>query len=185
MYGCSFTTGVGLNDDETFAFYIQKYTQRKVYNRALAGYGIQHMLYHSKHNIDLLKQQNDFIEPEFIIYTFIEDHIHRLFKPNDFFDVYLMFYKYNKEKTKLVEISDKDLLYWHSYILRALKYKKYDDNLKYDSTGKFILNDEAKKYMLIHFLEMNNEIKKNFHSRVLTSDLLKSLRSELTIQCQI
>ena len=114
MLGCSYAWSTGLKDNETFQYLLEKYTGRKVFNRAIRGYGIQHALYYLKHNIELLKNQNDYTTPKYVIYTFIEDHIFRLLKPNDFFDIYLMFYKYDKNKNELVENKDKDILYWHS-----------------------------------------------------------------------
>ncbi len=45
LFGCSFTFGAGLNDNETFSYKLSKYTGRNVYNRGLSGYGVQHMLY--------------------------------------------------------------------------------------------------------------------------------------------
>lgn len=163
LYGDSFTFGSGLSDNQTFSYKLQNYTQRLVYNRGLAGYGIQHMLYLVLNNIEIMKQDKNFIEPEYVIYTFIEDHIHRICKSNDFFDRYLMYYKYNKDKTSLVQFSDFDLLYWHSYILRSLYYNNYNSSLEYGE-NVIILSDDDLNYILEHFLLANYNIKKAFNN---------------------
>ena len=158
LFGCSFTFGAGLNDDETFSYKLSKYTRRNVYNRGIAGYGVQHMLY-MLDNADKFRNISDFYnistyaasQPMYIIYTFIGDHIYRLYKANDYFDIYLMFYKYDKNK-KLKKYSEKDLWWWHSYILRSIYMRKID---------KYVLNILNKKnnFLLEHFILSNQKIK--------------------------
>lgn len=157
LYGCSFVWGAGLNDDETFSYHIKNITKRPVYNRGLLGFGIQHMLYMLRNNVDLMKQNEDFKNPEYIIYTFMEDHLYRLYKFNDYFDICLMFYKYNNDKTGLVEFTEKDILYWHSYILRNMKMFR-DDGL----FGSNYIKDEAKNFLKMHFIASHNAIKEKF-----------------------
>ncbi len=75
LFGCSYTYGAGLKDNETFGYKLSEYTKRPVYNKAILGWGIQQMLWQLK-NVDLQKEVKD---PEYIIFTFIPDHINRLF----------------------------------------------------------------------------------------------------------
>ncbi len=162
LYGCSFAVGVGLDDNKTFEYFLQKYSKRKVYNRALAGYGIQHMLYAVRNNLNILEQKEDFITPEYAVYLFIENHIKRLYRPNDYFDLYLMFYKWNNDKTDLIEFSEKDILYWHSYYLRNMYLKKYEKSFIYTYNGSIVLTDEMADYTSMFFIQANKELKKHF-----------------------
>ena len=152
LFGCSFTFGAGLNDNETFSYKLSKYTGRNVYNRGLSGYGVQHMLYMlNDSDYCFLPPPAHSSRTQYIIYTFIENHIFRLYKANDYFDIYLMFYKYDKNN-KLKKYSEKDLWWWHSYILRNIYMKKIDN---------FVIKILNKKnnFLLDHFLLANKKIK--------------------------
>ena len=115
-----------------------------------------------ENTLPLFKQQPDYIEPGIIIYTFIEDHIYRLYKPNDFFDIYLMFYKYDKNKKMLKEFNEFDLYYWHSYILRNIKFSQVENPINKNGNGENTLNDNVAEFMKLHFLQAFKNIQKNF-----------------------
>ena len=184
LYGCSFTFGSGLNDNQTLSFKLQKETNRIVYNKGLAGYGIQHMLYHVQYQLENLLNKKKLEEPEFVIYTFIDDHIFRLYKPNDFFDKYAMFYKYDKKNTRLIPISDFDFLFWSSHILRNLYFINTDKTFKYND-GIILLDENKKNFLLKHFVETNKELKEicpntNFVIFVYNGDyLIKQIEKDL------
>lgn len=44
LFGCSFTYGDGLNNNQTFSYKLSHLAKRPVYNRAECGWGVQHML---------------------------------------------------------------------------------------------------------------------------------------------
>lgn len=156
LYGCSYTNGVWLEDDENFSGRIRRLTKRLVYNRGLSGYGIQHSLFHIENNLKvLLSKHNSNAYPKYVIYTFIEDHINRLYCPNDYFDNWLMYYKYDKKLNKLVEISDLDIAFWHSYILRTLYSKKYNNFIDTDVIKK----QDRQKLMTDMFIQMKQSLK--------------------------
>lgn len=149
LYGCSFTYGVGLLPDENFSGQLLKNTNRLVYNRGISGYGIQHSLYHIENVLKELLDKNVSDKrpyPKQVIYTFIEDHVLRLYCPNDFFDSWLMFYKYSTNN-KLVELKEYDMWFWHSYILRNFYFKKY-----HNSNLKKIVSDFDRKKLLADIL---------------------------------
>lgn len=75
LFGCSFTYGQNLEQNQTMSYKLSQYTNRAVINRAHSGWGIQHMLWQLKNDKELTKIPN----PEYIIYTFIPDHIGRLY----------------------------------------------------------------------------------------------------------
>lgn len=74
-FGCSFAIGANLKYEQTPCYKISKLTNRSCINRAKSATGLQFMYYQFQ-NEDLKK-----IAPnvDFIIYTFIPDHIFRLY----------------------------------------------------------------------------------------------------------
>ena len=74
FFGCSFTIGEGVNDDETMPHYFSECMPYMSYNYGFPGYGPQNML---------AKLQDKGIRAEMperdgiLIYTFIDDHICR------------------------------------------------------------------------------------------------------------
>lgn len=73
--GCSFAYGACIQDDETFAYFLQKASHRKTYNISYPAQGIQHMLYRLQNSAVFKKD----INPEYFIYVFIDDHIRRFY----------------------------------------------------------------------------------------------------------
>ncbi len=106
--GCSFVYGTGLLDEDTFAARLQRYTHRKVYNRGMYRWGVQHVLYQLTNDEFFTKIR----PPEYIIYVFIDDHIRRMhinFFDKEFSDKYLQYEKYNGaliQKNPNVELLD-------------------------------------------------------------------------------
>jgi hypothetical protein len=77
FFGCSFTFGVGLNDDEVMPNMVQNLVQNKykVYNFAAGGYGTHQMLASIENNmVDSIVKY----EPKVFIYALIPDHINRM-----------------------------------------------------------------------------------------------------------
>lgn len=157
LFGCSFTYGAKLKDTETFSYQLNKITKRNVYNLGICSCGVQHMLYmlrdfdYNNKFTKLLPSPKQ--PPKCIIYTFISDHIYRLHKACLFFDPKLILYKYEKAKLKL--LNDRELYWWHSYFLRNIVtsyvIQKVSENF-----------DKKDLFLLEHFLEANDEIKKYY-----------------------
>ena len=74
LFGCSFTYGMFLEKEQTFSYKLSHLTKRPTYNRALTGWGIQHMLY----QCGFYKFYTTIPEPEYVIFTYIDDHLRRL-----------------------------------------------------------------------------------------------------------
>lgn len=81
LFGCSYTEGFGLEENETFSRKLADYTNRTVYNRGKSGTGIP-FLYYQLTNDKVIEElpQN----PEFVIFTLIPDHFPRLFRYRNF-----------------------------------------------------------------------------------------------------
>ncbi len=78
LFGCSFVYGHEISEDKIFSEVLGKYTGRPIYNRARQGFGVSEMLFQL--------QNEDFYkiipQPEYIIYTYIWDHIRRMYLPS-------------------------------------------------------------------------------------------------------
>jgi hypothetical protein len=75
FFGCSFTFGLGVNDDETMLFYVAQYASHyRPYNYGVSGYGPHNMLAQLQH-IDFTKEIQE--HHGIAIYTFIDSHINR------------------------------------------------------------------------------------------------------------
>lgn len=74
FFGCSYTEGFGLDDNQTLPYLVGKKTNRTTYNRGIGGSGTQFMYYQLSHP-EIKKEVPD---AEYIIYTFIWDHLYRL-----------------------------------------------------------------------------------------------------------
>ena len=77
FFGCSYTFGIELSDEQTLSNKIAKKLNINVYNFGICASGIQHMLSLLQNNIfyNLIKE-----EPKYAIYTIIPDHFGRLQK---------------------------------------------------------------------------------------------------------
>lgn len=74
-FGCSFAIGANLNYEQTPCYKISTLTNRSCINRSKSATGLQFMYYQFQHtNFQELSPNVDFV-----IYTFIPDHIFRLY----------------------------------------------------------------------------------------------------------
>ena len=77
VMGCSFANGFGLEQKDTLAYKIQKFTKRQTFNYSKNGHGIQHVLYKIQ-NSNFFNEINP--DPEYVIYVFMDDHLRRMYK---------------------------------------------------------------------------------------------------------
>ena len=148
LFGCSFTYGVGLKENETFSRKLSKYTNRSVYNRGIPGCGTNHMLYMVEKGLS-----SNIKNPEYFIYIYIAGHIYRLYMPASFFHNLLIYYK--EKDNKLVLQKDWDNWHWHSYTLRTL-----NEQLEY--AGKIHSHDKKIQFLLKHLNRTQEEINKKY-----------------------
>lgn len=74
LFGCSYTYGTWLNDDETFSKKLSDYTGRTVYNRAFPTVAVPFMYYQFEHNL----VKKDIPSADYIIYTLTEEHLAKI-----------------------------------------------------------------------------------------------------------
>lgn len=107
LFGCSYTYGYKLTREDTFSYKLSEFTKRPVYNQAFVGWGAQHMLYQTE--LDSFYEKIP--EPEYVIYTFIDDHIRRAYLLSFCSANYLnetLNLRYKEENNKLVEVQNKN-----------------------------------------------------------------------------
>ncbi len=147
LFGCSFTEGTGLEDNQTFSFKLGELTGRPIYNRAVGGWGIQHILYQM--------QNNNFYKivpkPEYIIYVYFNGHLSRMTAPVCYMcpTCYFVFYKRKKSNNNVSFILKTNniiynfiinkFIFWgvikdktYNYLYRFKTYKNYTDELFFD-----------------------------------------------------
>ncbi len=143
LFGCSYTYGVFLENNQTFSYKLSNYTNRTVYNRGVAGTGLPFMYYQLKET-DIKK---DIPDTEYIIYTFINDHLNRLYKYRSWTQAENTNIVYKLEENKLVESKPVSTLYMETYISRVIEEEFANiqvKNKKYDKLF-YALMDESMK----------------------------------------
>ncbi len=77
FFGCSFTFGDGVRDEETYPnrFEVETQNQFKSVNLAYTGYGAHQMLYQLEHQMERDAIENS--SPVFAFYLLIPDHVNR------------------------------------------------------------------------------------------------------------
>ncbi len=146
LFGGSFAWGRGLQEHQTFHYKLSKLMKRTVYNRAICGWGTQHMLYQLLQN----DFYNEISEPEYVIYVFISNHVDRIFKYKFIQDfsrrTCYNYLKYNNYKDGLKEEHRlQNIPYWRFYNEVILPYiaKKSAEKYGFEFLEKHLL--EVKK----------------------------------------
>lgn len=116
--GCSYTYGWGLNNDQLLSTKMAKLTNRTSYNRGIAASGAQH-IYYQLNRYDFYKEVPD---AEYIIYTFIYDHISRLYKHQLAFFGLETNLRYKVKNGKLEEVKPLFLPMYSLYTVRRIQY---------------------------------------------------------------
>ena len=90
-FGCSFAEGAGLNDNQTPCYKISELTGKSCINKAKGATGTQFM-YYQINNDNIM---NDAKTADYVIYTFIWNHIQRLYnyQVNPLIDMFNLRYK--------------------------------------------------------------------------------------------
>lgn len=159
VFGCSFAYGFRLEDKQTFSYKLSQATKRPVYNRAVNGFGIQHMLYQSR-----TSQMYDTINnPEYVIYVFIPDHFRRLYSvvawgQNLLLRYFDLRYKFDGEKLIKTERPP----FYQRFVLESYMYLRASTSY----TNAFFLNPANREkyfdFALEHFKEAKEEMQKHW-----------------------
>lgn len=144
LYGCSYSYGYLLDDNENFGAKLSEKTKRPVYNYSVSARGIQNMLYF----LEKEEHYDDFEEPEYVIYTFIDDHVRRLYTPCNSNDN-IEFIEYTLKNDKLVR-KETPFKYLHSLYI----YNRFQ-NFCYN---KFVKNKKKTEEILIKYFEQSRDL---------------------------
>jgi len=102
FFGCSYTFGEGLNDNETLPYFFSRLQPAyRSYNYGLSGYGPQQMLEHLKRK----GVETEIAEKKgILIYTFIDHHVNRVIGTMRSYSIWadIMPYYFLDEEQKLV-----------------------------------------------------------------------------------
>ena len=150
LYGCSYSYGYLLDEKDSFGTKLSKEAKRPVYNYSLASKGIQNMLYFLEKD----EHYNDFSEPEYVIYTFIDDHIRRLYTPCNAFDN-IEFIEYTQTKNDLKR-KNTPLKFLHSLYV----YNKLENFIYHKFTEKN--QEKCMDFALLHFEQAKKQFEKHY-----------------------
>ena len=141
LFGCAYTEGLGLNDNQTLSAKLSEHTKKKVYNRGVGGGGIQHALIQIKsHYLDSI-----IINSKYVIYLQSNQYdFDRLYYyPGNYFDANFLFDE--KIYPKFVKKNNQ-------YVLYKSKIPIIEGSILYRLINKFIL---TKKYELFDIKNKN------------------------------
>lgn len=98
FFGCSFTFGEGVQDNQTLPFYTsQLVPNHRIYNYGVPGYGSQHML--EKLQSAEFPQEIEEKEEAVLVYTFLDSHIARIIgRPQVFWGRHFPYYRLEGER---------------------------------------------------------------------------------------
>lgn len=151
MVGCSYTYGLGLDDDDVPAAMIATKTGRTVYNAGVNGGSPREILYILRNDNLRSKLFDDRTDIEYVIYTYISHHLYRLYKDTRPYT----YSPYFKVKNSELEYYKPNFFIANSYL-----YRKYTD-LKYTEENLSTINGSHDLFF-IYMKEINKEIKKHF-----------------------
>ena len=158
IFGCSYASGYVFDNQETISYVMSKYSKRPIINRAVSGWGIQHMLYQLENDKQLILSTK---KPRYIFYVLMDDidHFERLCLtnfPNILDNFYYLTYKI--KDGKLVERKPFLNLYYNFAIIRHIQNTLISNKVSSDiyiTQDKKIFN-----LFILHFESINNLIEK-------------------------
>ncbi len=161
LIGCSYTYGYNIDKKETFSHKLQEKTKRKVFNTGKNGEAMAYFIYKAQTS-DLLKKDSlkDLQPPEYIIYTFIPDHIRRLYV--NFFNenVRDKNLKYSLKKVngeKKLVLDDVFNVHFVDYIKKFITYERISNFIIKQKS-----DDEKFDFFKLHLLEFKKSLGPEF-----------------------
>ena len=163
IFGCSFAYGSGLSDNQTLSYKLAKIMHVPVFNRAIGGAGVQHMLWQLRNEpfLDTIKN------PKYVIYVWIDGQIHRLDMYgwlDDFMynkNVISQYLKYKEVDGHLVEVHDLFPILRRTALANIIGVwkKDFERDLFYEDI-KF--RESRLSLLKLHFMESKKLINKKW-----------------------
>ena len=154
LFGCSYTYGFGLNEDETFSRKLADFTDRTVINRGKSGTGIPFMYYQLSDEKVVKELPKD---TEYVIFTLISDHFRRLFRYRNFVAnaEHTLRYKITEKDGEKILVEDRPIFpFLHSLFTSIV----IEENIEKNSA----FGDKMDTLFIKLMSESNKLIKKNF-----------------------
>lgn len=150
LFGCSFTYGDHLNDDETFGYVLSEYYDRTVYNFGVSSGSPREMLYMLSNSEKYLPK----IDAEYIFYIYIGDQARRLLFDNWPLE------SYSRPGFKVI---DKNIIFYTQpkfSIKRLIAYRTISQMI----AEKRIANGDISAYNLLNlfFIQSYKKIKQQY-----------------------
>ena len=184
-FGCSFAEGAGLNDNQTPCYKISELTGKSCINKAKGATGAQFMYY----QINDDKIMDDAKTADFIIYTFIWNHIQRLYnyQVNPLIDMFNLRYKIIDGN--LVDITPQFNPLYSSFFVKRILNKIVYKQAKEESYNFRLFNKIMKetynisqkrypnsKFIFIEFPELSKKELPDYEVKELESYGIKVIR---------
>lgn len=80
FFGCSYTYGLFNDENETLPYYVTERTGRTTINRGVTG-GCIYNMFHDLISDKFYEEIKNVPEPDYIVYTWISDHLNRISNP--------------------------------------------------------------------------------------------------------
>ena len=156
IFGCSYAYGYVFDNTETISYVMSKYSTRPIINRAVSGWGIQHVLYQLREDKEFTSSIKN---PKYVFYVLMDNggHFERLFYtnfPNIIHKDY--YFTYKLENDKLVERKPFLNQYYGFALTRHIYNKIVSKNVQ-----KAIKRNDPKFYdlLILYFLSIDKQIK--------------------------
>lgn len=151
-FGCSFAEGAGLPDNETPCYKISEVSGLNCINRAKGATGTQFMLYQLEKGNLTDKPENT----DYIIYTFIWNHIQRLYnyQINPLIDMFNLRYKYTNNGLK--NITPQFNPFYSSFFIKRLLNNSVYNQTNKESIDFYLFNAVMKESVKIAKKEYPN-----------------------------
>ncbi len=152
LLGDSYTYGLGLTKEKTFAYQLSNYTKRPVYNWAFCTEGSEYSVLEFKNekNIQELKNQTTENPLEYVIFTYTYPQFARTFSPNR------QYRYYNLRKYGLLQ-DQKYSVFDNLYTVLSIKNKLFVKSLYKQGLENSVIN-----LLKNYFKSINNDIHSNF-----------------------
>ena len=154
IFGCSVGYGQYLNDNENFGYYLSQETHRPVYNRSIAGAGLQNMYYQVSSN----EFYSDVPYSSDVIYVYINDHLRRMLGlPFNILDREFYLHYSIRNNTLVKDNYNNPVLnfFRSSYLINWCKYVYFDKIQRHQHS---FLQNQA----LMYFIKSREELEKRW-----------------------
>lgn len=152
IFGCSYAYGQSLNYNQTLSYKLSEILKIPVYNRAIAGGGLQ-VMYMQVNSDSFYKEVPDF---NTCIYVFMEDHYRRMLGETFFIndDYFYPYYKYNKGNLVYYERNNPIVNFFNSSCTIRLIQSKYHQYYLENPKNE----DKITDFVLAYFIKTREKL---------------------------